>query len=117
MVAHQLVALFVIGQRHRTGGAFRHETAVPAQQEGSKPPLVEEQDGFAARLSHLKKLLREALGEHGAGPLAKLRGHINDPHLGHAAAIGPRGKADPMPGGVIGGAAEGLDAWGSTAKD
>ena len=48
MVANQLVAALVIGQRRRTRWARRHEPAVAAQQEFREATLIQQQNRFVA---------------------------------------------------------------------
>ena len=87
-MANKPIALFVIGERSRTGFAFRHETAVAAEQELREPTLVEQQDRFLAFVERFIERILECLREHLAIARAELARHIDHLDIRQRLAIG-----------------------------
>ena len=97
MVAHELAAHFVIGQRNRARSAFGHIAAIAAQQEVREPTLVQHEHDFTARIDRGEQVILQLFGKHGTRAAAEFLRHIENAHLGHGLAVRARRKHHAMP--------------------
>jgi len=116
MMAHELSAHFVIGQRNRARSAFGHIAAIATQQEVRESALIEHEHDFAARIDRGEQVFLQLFGEHGTRAAAEFLRHVDNAHLGHRLAIRARRKYHAMPHIVDLAAAQRLDRRSRAAQ-
>lgn len=116
VVADELGALLVVGER---GGAVRtlgHETAVATQKELREAALVQQKHRLAALCELLAQRPGEASGEHGPGTGGELGGHVHHLDGGHGSPLARSGQRRRRPARVLVHLVEGLDGRGGRAE-
>ena len=116
MVAHELAAHFVIGQRNRARSALGHIAAIAAQQEVREPALVQHEHDFAARIDRGEQVFLQLFGKHRARAAAEFLRHVENAHLRHRLAVRARRKHHAMPRIVDLAAAQRLDRRSRAAQ-
>ena len=100
MMAHELVAPFVIGERNGARGAFGHIAAIAAEDKVRETALVQQQNRLAPRVKRARQRLGQRTRKHGARAFREFLRHVYDVHLGKGLAVRPFGQGDAMPQGV-----------------